>query len=106
MNKHEALQIIKDTFGHFIYEENLMIGTTEVLLYFPTMGIAILESEDKVISNNKVEDLNEHLIRKELDAKPIYLNLEQNNPIGFILNDIIIEAGFIPTDLNIEGTNN
>lgn len=99
MNQTEALDVIKNTFYHLIFEENIKVGTTEVLLYFPTMGIAILESSENKshIDSENVEHLDEHLIRKELDAEPIYLDMDAPDfSIGFVLNEILLQVGFVP----------
>lgn len=99
MKKEEAVQIIKHTFYHLIFEENLKIGTTDILLYFPTMKIAVLESSGNFssIDNDNVKSLNEHVIKKELNALPVYLDLDDEDfSIGFVLNEILLEGRFLP----------
>lgn len=43
MNKQEAIEIIKNSFYHLVFEENVKVGSIDILLYFPSIGIAILE---------------------------------------------------------------
>jgi hypothetical protein len=97
LDKAEVLNIIKNTFYHLIVEENLKVGSTEVLLYFPSMKIAILESSKNIhkFDDENVQDMNELLIKKTLGATPIYLNMEEPDfSIGFLLNEILMETGF------------
>jgi hypothetical protein len=99
IDKAEAIEIIKNTFYHLIFEEEIKIGTGEVLLYFPTMGIAVLESseEHSKLDIEIVQCMHEHLIRRELNAKPVYLNLEEPGfSIGFVLNEILLEGRLFP----------
>lgn len=107
----EAIEIIKNSFCHLIYEENVQIGQFKIPLYFPSINIAILERRTvkESIENEKVECLVELAIQKELSAKAIYLNMHENNfNIGYVVNDILLEAGFIPTkeDEQESGENN
>lgn len=102
MEKAEALEIIKNSFLHLIYEENLMVNSREVLLYFPTIGIAVLEPKDGMrshVDNDNIEGMDELYIKKELSAKPVYLDLEEENfSIGYVINDILLEGRFVPLE--------
>lgn len=43
--------------------------------------------------------MDELYIKKELEAKPIYLDLEEDKfNIGFVINDILLEARFAPSE--------
>lgn len=94
-----------------MYEEDIKIGSTEVLLYFPTIGIVIIEPKrdrPDILDNENVEDMDELYIKRELGARPIYLDLEEDDfNVGNIINDILLEARFAPSDDNfLEGRGN
>lgn len=43
--------------------------------------------------------MDELYIKKELEAKPIYLDLEEDKfNVGFVINDILLEARFAPSE--------
>ncbi|MEX3713409.1 hypothetical protein ABFV99_13475 [Cytobacillus horneckiae] len=102
MEKAEALEIIKSSFLHLIYEENLVVCSREVLLYFPSIGIAIIEpKDDRRTDNENIEDMDELYIKKELLAKPIYLDVNDKDfNVGYVINDILLEARFAPLERN------
>ena len=105
------MEIIRNSFIHLMYEENIKIGSTEVLLYFPTIGIAIIvpkKDRPDIRDNDNVEDMDELYIKRELGARPIYLDLEEKNfNVGYIINDILLLARFAPSDDNfLEGRGN
>ncbi|BCT30417.1 hypothetical protein BVAD3_40910 (plasmid) [Bacillus velezensis] len=53
------------------------------------------------IGVENIESFNKLKIQKELNAKPIYLDINDDNfNIGYVINDILLEAGFVPTDKN------
>ncbi|MFE7821413.1 hypothetical protein ACFU1R_24835 [Priestia megaterium] len=111
INKSEVLEIIRNSFFHLMYEEDIKIGSTEVLLYFPTIGIVIIEPKrdrPDILDNENVEDMDELYIKRELGARPIYLDLEEDDfNVGNIINDILLEASFAPSDDNfLEGRGN
>lgn len=108
LSKKDAIEIIRNSFSHLFYDENIKAGPVDVLLYFPTIGIAIVEMEsEKSLNYDNVEDMNALYIKKELCAKPIYLNLnEPNFNIGYIINDILLEARFEPDDIEPNLNNN
>ncbi|HDR4736905.1 TPA: hypothetical protein QCR36_003956 [Bacillus cereus] len=106
MNKQEAIEIIKNSFYHLMFEENVKVGSIDILLYFPSIGIAILEpKKDRkhLLLEDNIEDMDELYIKKELEAKPIYLDLEEDKfNIGFVINDILLEARFAPSENFLE----
>lgn len=98
MNKEQVLEIIENSFMHLQYEKNIKVGNIEVLIYFPTAGVAVLESSKDVKSDEDVVDFKEAMIRKELSAEPIYLDMHDDNfNIGYVINDILLTAEFVPT---------
>lgn len=102
MNKDEALEVIKNSFHHLIFEENIKVGNIEVLLYFPSLGLAIMEPDRdrmQALNNENVENMDEFILKRELSAKPLYLDLEEKDfNIGYVINDILLEARFAPSD--------
>lgn len=106
MNKQDAIEIIRNSFLHLMFEENIKVGSIDILLYFPSIGIAVLEpnKDRKHIQNeDNIEDMDELYIKKELKAKPIYLDLEEDKfNIGFVINDILLEARFAPSENFLE----
>ncbi len=106
MNKQEAIEIIKNSFLHLMFEENVKVGSIDILLYFPSIGIAILEpKKDRkhLLLEDNIEDMDELYIKKELEAKPIYLDLEEDKfNVGFVINDILLEARFAPSENFLE----
>ncbi|MED2091773.1 hypothetical protein P4V66_29990, partial [Bacillus thuringiensis] len=62
MNKQEAIEIIKNSFLHLMFEENVKVGSIDILLYFPSIGIAILEpKKDRkhLLLEDNIEDMDE-----------------------------------------------
>ncbi|MES9681721.1 hypothetical protein ABWK22_02150 [Gottfriedia acidiceleris] len=106
INKQDALEIIKNSFLHLIYEENIKVGPIDVLLYFPSIGIAVIEPDQDrlhIRDDENIEDMNELYIKKELKAKPIYLDVnEKNFSVGYVINDILLEARFAPSENFLE----
>ncbi|MEK1828892.1 hypothetical protein AAAC51_07025 [Priestia megaterium] len=101
MDKSEAVEIIKHAFIHLMYDEDMQVGSTNVLLYFPTIGIAVVEpKKDRPdLDNENVQDLEELYIKKELGAKVVPLDVEEEGfSVGFVINDILLEAQFAPID--------
>lgn len=102
MGIYDVVSIIERSFTHLFYEKNLHIGNIEILLYFPTIGIAILEdiNSDKGEDENVVNNLSEIVIEKELGADVIYLNTNHKNfNVGDIINDILLLAEFEPREI-------
>ncbi|MFE4029306.1 hypothetical protein ACFX4N_24450 [Priestia sp. YIM B13551] len=105
MNKLEAVEIIKHAFIHLMYEENVKVGSTNILLYFPTIGIALVEPkrDREDLQNDNVEDLDELYIKKELKARQIVVDFEDKDfSVGYIINDILLEARFVPGERSKE----
>jgi predicted P-loop ATPase len=77
-----------------------------VLLYFPSIGIAIIEPKiDRrhILNEENIKDMDELYIKKELNAKPIYLDLKEDKfNIGYVINDILLEAKFAPSENFLE----
>lgn len=101
INTQEAIGIIKNAFCHLIYDEDIKIGEIKVLLHFPSIGIAVLEESCNCSGNESVACIEDLIVQKELGAKSIYLNMKEKNfNIGYVINDILIEAKFVPGDEN------
>jgi hypothetical protein len=102
MKKEEALEVIRTTFVHLFCEENVEIGNTTALLYFPSMGIAIIEVDEnkrQILNDDNVEDMDAMLIKREAGAEPVYLDLEEENfNIGLVIHDILMAARFEPAE--------
>lgn len=100
MKKEHMLEIIKGSFMHFLYEEDIEVGHIHVLLHFPTLGIALVELLDHkrhILDTEDVEDMDELILQKELNSKPIYVDF--NSPdlhVGHLINDILMEGQFVP----------
>lgn len=96
----DALEVLITSFCHLNFEENIWIGTLEILLYFPSIGIAIMESspEKSTFINDKLENISEYMIRKKLNAEVIYLDVDDEDfCIGLIINELLLKAGFVPS---------
>lgn len=103
MDKNTAVEIIKNAFIHLIFEENVSIGNRVALLYFPSISIALFEEEENnpIFEQENVESLDDLILKKKFEAKPVYLNLfEKDFSVGLVINDILLEAGFTPRDKN------
>lgn len=102
MNKKDTLDIVKKAFHHMFVEENIQVGNISVLLYFPTMSIALLDLESKnaaIVDDPNIEDMDSLLIKKELGAKTVYLDMnEEDFNVGFVINDIITTAEMLPSE--------
>lgn len=104
LNITDAIEVLITSFCHLNFEENIWIGNTEILLYFPTIGIAILESspEKSRFINDKLEDISEYMIRKKLNAEAIYLDVDDEDfCIGLIINELLLKGGFVPSSKKV-----
>lgn len=78
MNRKQTLEILKETFRHFIIEENVQIDGIPVYLYFPTLKVLVVK--DKLNMNSFFE-----VVVKE-----------EENCVGEIINDILLGREFVP----------
>lgn len=103
MTKEQTIKIIENAFCHLIYDKNIKVNNIEVLIHFPTIGIALLD-ESPELDNDAIKDFNELLLMKEINAKPVYLDYDNNNfDVGYVINEILMEAEFVPSiDLESE----
>lgn len=110
MNKEQVLEIVKGSFMHLMHEENVQVCHINVLLYFPTIGIALVELDEakkQVLDNDDIEDMNQLLLKKELEARPVYIDFsDENFHVGHVINDILMEAQFVPGDSFFENKSN
>lgn len=92
----ECVSVIEKSFQHLFYEKSLFIGHVEVLIHFPSIGIAVLE-ESNNNDNEDIDSLIDRLVHKELNAKAIYINSKESNfNVGNVINDILLTSGFEP----------
>jgi hypothetical protein len=79
VNKFE---IIKQAFSHLHQVEDVVVDNEKAILYFPTIDVAIYETK--------------HVKRE----KGITFNLEayKDEEIGILINEILLEAEFIPAN--------
>jgi len=77
MNREQSIQILKQAFSHYMFEENVIIEGIRVALYFPSLGVVVTEAEE---------------------FSPKFINItvkEEGNDIGRMINDILLDAEFL-----------